>query len=86
MNREQMIAWLCIEGWELYTDKMETPLIRRGNARIWINRGGNQTLYDTVDNINPTFLSTEEPLDACKVSDRQLELLLAGAEKYRVDL
>ena len=63
MNREQMIAWLTLEGWELCVDKMSPPLLRSGARRIWITTSG-EVRADDADEIGAEYLASERPVDA----------------------
>lgn len=81
MNREQMIAWLTLEGWEPATDKTDCPLLKRDDYRIWIEPTcGDDADKGEVDEIHDSFLVSEKYLAWDEIEDKHLVKLYACAE------
>ena len=71
MNREQMIAWLTLEGWEPCVDILGPPLIRQSYHRVWLETTG-RVVRDTTATMRNNFIASEVAIPWADISDENI--------------
>lgn len=81
MTREQIEAWLALEGWEFFKWQHRVPMFRRGNKLVYYTNR-NTINYRTVTE-DDDFKN--DPAPKCKYTDEQLQLIYQEIIKHEKD-
>lgn len=75
MNREQMIAWLTLEGWSPCTDISKHPGLRSGDRRVWVN-SLMKYYSSSFQAVDSDYQDSENPVEWDYLEDEPLSVLV----------